>query len=163
MKGDPKAIEYLNRGLRSELTAINQYWLHYRMLDNWGYRELAKTWRKESIEEMHHADRFVDRILFLEGFPNLQDLDPLQIGQNVQEVIESDLAAEYDARALYIEAAQYCDSVGDRVSKMLFEELAADEEGHIDFLETQLELISQIGLPLYAQRHVGEPHPSDPL
>ncbi len=162
MKGDPKAIEYLNRGLRSELTAINQYWLHYRMLDNWGYRELAKTWRKESIEEMHHADRFVDRILFLEGFPNLQDLDPLRIGQNVQEVIESDLAAEYDARALYIEAAQYCDSVGDRVSKMLFEELAADEEGHIDFLETQLELISQIGLQLYAQKHVGEPQPSHP-
>ncbi len=162
MKGDPKAIEYLNRGLRSELTAINQYWLHHRMLDNWGYHDLAKIWRKESIEEMQHADRFVDRILFLEGFPNLQDLDALRIGRNVQQVIESDLAAEYEARALYIEAAQYCDTVGDRVSKRLFEDLAADEEGHIDFLETQLELISQIGLQLYAQRHVGTPQSTDP-
>src|SRR5918993_1122940 len=99
MKGDPKVLDYLNRGLRSELTAINQYWLHYRILEDWGYRELAKTWRKESIEEMHHADRFVERILFLDGFPNLQVLDPLRIGQNVQEVIECDLAAEHDGVA----------------------------------------------------------------
>src|ERR1700722_8246270 len=111
MKGDTKVIEYLNRGLRSELTAINQYWLHFRMLDNWGYIELAKYWRKESIEEMQHADRFVDRILFLEGFPNLQELYPLRIGQTIPEIIESDLAAELGARALYLEAAQYADSV----------------------------------------------------
>lgn len=155
MKGDQKVIDYLNRGLRSELTATNQYWLHYRLLEDWGYLDLAKAWRKESIEEMQHADRFVARIIFLEGFPNLQVLDPLRIGQNVQEVIECDLAAEHDARALYLEAAKYCDEVNDRVSKRLFEELAEDEEGHIDFLETQMELIRQIGLQLYAQKHVG--------
>jgi bacterioferritin len=155
MKGDAKVIEYLNRGLRSELTAVNQYWLHFRLLNDWGYVDLAKFWRKESIEEMNHADRFIDRILFLDGFPNLQELDPLRIGQNVQEIIECDLAAENEARALYLEAAKYCDSINDRVSKRLFEDLAEDEEGHIDFLETQLDLIGQIGLPLYAQRHVG--------
>ena len=98
MKGDTKVIEYLNRGLRSELTAVSQYWLHFRMLNDWGYVELAKFWRKESIEEMNHADRFIDRILFLDGFPNLQELDPLRIGQNVQEILESDLAAENEAR-----------------------------------------------------------------
>src|SRR4051794_27362392 len=156
MKGDAKVIEYLNRGLRSELTAVNQYWLHYRLLENWGYRDLAKRWREESIEEMQHADRFTDRILFLEGFPNMQVLDPLRIGQNVQEIIECDLAAEHEARALYLEAAQYCDSVNDRVTRQMFEDLAADEEGHIDFLETQLELIKQIGVQLYAQKHIGE-------
>ncbi|GJD51815.1 Bacterioferritin [Methylobacterium crusticola] len=155
MKGDAKVVEYLNRGLRSELTAVSQYWLHFRMLNDWGYIDLAKFWRKESIEEMNHADRFVDRILFLEGFPNLQELDPLRIGQNVQEIIECDLAAENEARSLYLEAAKYCDSINDRVSKQLFEDLAADEEGHIDFLETQIELIRQVGLPLYAQRHIG--------
>jgi bacterioferritin len=156
MKGEAKVVDYLNRGLRSELTAVNQYWLHYRMLDNWGYKELAKTWRKESIEEMQHADRFVERILFLEGHPNLQDLDHLRIGQNIQEVIECDLAAEHDARSLYQEAAIHSDRVGDKVSKNLFEELMADEEDHIDFLETQLELIKQVGLQLYAQKHIGE-------
>ncbi|WP_029031733.1 bacterioferritin [Salinarimonas rosea] len=155
MKGDTKVIEYLNRGLRSELTAVSQYWLHYRLLDDWGYKDLAKYWRKESIEEMEHADKFVTRIIFLEGFPNLQELDPLRIGQTVLEVLEADLAAEVEARALYLEAAQYCDSINDRVSKNLFEELAADEEGHIDFLETQLELIKQVGLQLYAQKHIG--------
>lgn len=155
MRGDARVIEYLNRGLRSELTAVSQYWLHYRILDNWGYKELAKKWREESIEEMHHADKFVERILFLEGFPNMQSLDPLRIGESVEEVLRSDLAAEIDARALYLEAAQYCDSVNDRVSKGLFEELAADEEGHIDFLETQLELIKQVGIQLYSQKHIG--------
>jgi len=155
MKGDTKVIEYLNRGLRSELTAVSQYWLHFRMLNDWGYVELAKFWRKESIEEMNHADRFIDRILFLDGFPNLQELDPLRIGQNVQEILDSDLAAENEARSLYLEAAKYCDSINERVSKRLFEDLAEDEEGHIDFLETQLELIKQIGLPLYAQKHIG--------
>jgi len=156
MKGDAKVIEYLNRGLRSELTAINQYWLHYRMLDNWGYKDLAKKWKAESIEEMHHADRFVDRILFLEGFPNLQVLDPLRIGQSVKEILEADLAGEHDARTLYQEAATHCNSVKDYPSKDLFEELMADEEGHIDFLETQLDLVKQLGVQLYAQHHIGE-------
>lgn len=156
MKGDAKVIEYLNKGLRSELTAINQYWLHYRMLDNWGFKDLAKKWRKEAIEEMEHADKFVDRILFLEGFPNLQVLDPLQIGQSVKEVLEADLAAEQGARALYQEAAAYCNTVKDFPSRDLFEELMADEEGHIDFLETQLDLVAKIGVELYSQHHIGE-------
>lgn len=156
MKGDDKVIEYLNRGLRSELTAINQYWMHYRILDNWGYKDLAKKWRAESIEEMEHADKFTARILFLEGFPNMQSLDPLRIGENIEEILKADLAAEIGARALYLEAAQYCMSVNDRVSMNLFEELAHDEEEHIDFLETQLELIKQVGVQLYAQKHIGK-------
>ena len=155
MKGDKKVIEYLNKGLRSELTAINQYWLHYRMLDNWGLKEMAKTWKKESIEEMVHADRFVDRILFLEGFPTLQTLDQLRIGENVKEVIECDLKAEVEARALYQEAAKYCRDVGDYPSEDLFKALMKDEEGHIDFLETQLDLIGRVGLELYTQKHIG--------
>ena len=156
MKGDPKVIEYLNRGLRSELTAINQYWIHYRMLDNWGFKALAKKWREESIEEMRHADRFTVRIIFLEGFPNMQVLDPLHIGQTVKEVLECDLQAELDARALYQEAATYCHSVKDYPSRDLFEDLMKDEEGHIDFLETQLDLVAKLGLELYAQHHIGE-------
>ncbi len=156
MKGDVKVVEYLNRGLRSELTAINQYWLHYRILANWGYKQLGRKWREESIEEMGHADRFVDRILFLDGFPNMQSLNPLRTGQTVLEIIELDLASEMEARALYIEAANYCVSVNDRVTKDLFEKLASDEEEHIDFLETQLELIKQVGLALYAQKHIGD-------
>ncbi|MCA0423748.1 MAG: bacterioferritin [Proteobacteria bacterium] len=155
MKGDKKVLDYLNKGLRSELTAISQYWLHYRLLDNWGLKALGKKWKEESIEEMHHADRFVDRILFLEGHPNMQVLDPLQIGQNVKEVIEADLAAEVGARALYQEAATYCQSVKDYPSKDLFEALMADEEGHIDFLETQLELVNKLGEALYMQAHLG--------
>jgi len=156
MRGDAKIIEYLNRGLRSELTAINQYWLHYRIFDNWGFRDLAKKWREESIEEMEHADKFVHRILFLEGFPNMQSLDPLRIGQNVEEIIRLDLATEMDARALYLEAASYAFSINDRVTKLLFEDVAKSEEKHIDFLETQLELIKQLGVPLYSQKHVGD-------
>jgi bacterioferritin len=156
MKGDPKVIEYLNKGLRSELTAVNQYWLHYRLLDNWGYKNLAKKWRKESIEEMQHADKFTVRIIFLEGFPNMQVLDPLHIGQNVKEVLECDLQAELSARALYQEAATYCQSVKDYVTRDLFEELMRDEEDHIDFLETQLDLVEKLGLQLYAQHHIGE-------
>ncbi|MFL5002284.1 MAG: bacterioferritin, partial [Xanthobacteraceae bacterium] len=148
MKGDSKVIEYLNKGLRSELTAVNQYWIHYRMLENWGYRDLAKKWRKESIEEMQHADKFTVRIIFLEGFPNMQVIDPLHIGQNVKEVLESDLQSEYSARSLYQEAATYCHSVQDYVSRDLFEELMADEEDHIDFLETQLDLVAKLGLEL---------------
>ena len=156
MKGDAKVIDFLNKGLRSELTAINQYWLHYRLLENWGYNDLAEKWRKESIEEMHHADKFIDRIIFLDGFPNLQVLDPLHIGQNVKEILECDLQAEVDARALYQEAATYCASVKDYPSRDLFEELMADEEDHIDFLETQLDLVAKLGVQLYAQHHIGE-------
>jgi bacterioferritin len=156
MKGDPKVIDYLNRGLRSELTAVNQYWVHYRMLDNWGLKDLAKRWREESIEEMRHADKFTVRIIFLDGFPNMQVLDPLHIGQNVKEILECDLAAEHGARTLYEEAATYCHTVKDYVSRKLFEELLKDEEGHIDFLETQLDLVSRVGLELYTQHHIGE-------
>jgi bacterioferritin len=156
MKGDAKVIEYLNKGLRSELTAISQYWLHFRLLDNWGLKSLAKKWRAESIEEMEHADKFVDRIIFLEGFPNMQVLDPLHIGQTVKEVLECDLQAEVSARTLYQEAATYCHSVKDYVSRDLFEDLMKDEEGHIDFLETQLDLIGRIGLELYTQTQIGE-------
>ncbi len=156
MKGDPKVIEYLNKGLRSELTAINQYWIHYRLLDDWGYLDLAKKWRAESIEEMQHADKFTQRIIFLEGLPNMQTLDPIRIGQNVKEVLEADLKAEYEARALYQEAAAYCNSVKDFPSKDLFEELMTDEEGHIDFLETQLDLVEKLGVQLYSQHHIGK-------
>lgn len=156
MKGDPKVIEYFNRGLRSELTAINQYWLHYRILDNWGLKAMAKVWRKESIEEMEHADHFVERILFLEGFPNMQTLEPLRIGENVKEVLEADLAAEIGARALYQEAAAYCESVKDYPSRDLFVKTMSDEEHHIDYLETQLDLIGRIGLELYTQTMIGE-------
>jgi bacterioferritin len=155
MRGDERVIEYLNRSLRSELTAINQYWLHYRILDNWGFRDLGKKWREESMDEMQHADKVIHRILFLEGFPNLQVLDPLRIGQTVEEIISCDLAAEYAARALYTEAAEYCISVHDRVTKELYDEFLVAEEGHIDFLETQQELIKQLGVQLYSQKHVG--------
>ena len=155
MQGDPQVVEYLNKGLRHELTAINQYWLHYRLLANWGLSDMAKVWRKESIEEMQHADRITDRIIFLEGFPNMQTLDPLRIGQNVKEIIDCDLAAEMNARALYEEAATHCHSVKDYVTRDLFENLMMDEEYHIDFLETQLDLINRIGLELYTQKHVG--------
>lgn len=156
MKGDPKVIDYLNKGLRSELTAINQYWLHYRLLDDWGYKSLAKKWREESIEEMRHADKFTTRIIFLDGFPNMQVLDPLHIGQNVKEVLDCDLGAELGARALYQEAATYCQTVKDYVSRDLFEQLMKDEEDHIDFLETQLDLVSKLGVQLYSQHHIGE-------
>ncbi|MEY8880090.1 bacterioferritin [Donghicola sp. XS_ASV15] len=145
MKGDEKVIEYLNAALRSELTAINQYWVHYRLQKDWGLGKLAAKSREESIEEMNHADKLIDRIIFLEGHPNLQKLDPLRIGQNAKETLECDLAGEHDARTLYKEARDHCDSVGDYVSKNLFEELIADEEGHIDFLETQLDLYNRIG------------------
>lgn len=151
MKGDEKVIELLNAGLRSELTAVSQYWLHYRLQEDWGYAKLAAKSRKESVEEMHHADKFVLRIIFLEGHPNLQKLDPLRIGETPKETLECDLAAEYDARALYIEGRDHCEKVGDYVSKNLFEELIADEEGHIDYLETQLELMSKIGEERYGQ------------
>jgi bacterioferritin len=149
VKGDPKVIDYLNAALRSELTAVSQYWLHYRLQEDWGYGHLAAKSRAESIEEMHHADKLIERIIFLEGHPNLQKLDPLRIGQNVRETLDADLAAEHDARNLYIEARQHCESVADYVSKVLFEELLSDEEGHIDYLETQLDLMEKLGEEKY--------------
>lgn len=156
MKGDPKVIEFLNAALRHELTAVNQYWLHYRLLDDWGYQELAKLWRKESIEEMEHADRLIARIIFLDGMPNMQLLDSLHIGRGVKEVLERDLNAEIAARTLYSEAAAYCHTVPDNVSRILFEGLMADEEHHIDFLETQLGLVEKLGEALYSQHHMGK-------
>lgn len=149
MKGDPKVIDYLNAALRSELTAVSQYWLHYRLQEDWGYGRLADKSRAESVEEMHHADRLIARIIFLEGHPNLQKLDPLRIGQTLRETLDCDLAAEHDARKLYIEARAHCETVGDHVSKALFEELIADEEGHIDFLETQIGLYEKLGEERY--------------
>jgi bacterioferritin len=161
MKGDTKVIEFLNQALRHELTAVNQYWLHYRLLENWGYLDLAKKWRKESIEEMEHADKLVARVIFLDGFPNMQVLDPLHIGQTVKEVLDCDLAAELHARALYAEAATYAHGVKDYVTRDLFEKLMKDEEDHIDFLETQLDLVAKLGLELYAQHHIGKLDDSD--
>ncbi|MHC0052713.1 bacterioferritin [Actibacterium sp. D379-3] len=151
MKGDPKVIDYLNKALRSELTAVSQYWLHYRLQEDWGYGRIAAKSRVESIEEMNHADKLIQRIIFLEGHPNLQKLDPLRIGQTLKETMEADLAAEHEARTLYLEARTYCNEVGDAVTKNLFEELIEDEEGHIDFLETQLALHSAIGAENFGQ------------
>jgi len=151
MKGDIKVIERLNHALFLELGAVNQYWLHYRLLEDWGYAKLAKKEREESIEEMQHADRLVERIIFLEGHPNLQTLAPLRIGQTVREVLEADLAGEYDARTAYKESREICQAAGDYVSMKLFEELLKDEEGHIDFLETQLQLLDTIGEQQYGQ------------
>src|SRR3981081_4488313 len=131
MRGDTTVLDYLNKALRHELTAVNQYWLHYRLLDNWGCKVLAKTWRKESIEEMQHADKIIERIIFLDGFPNMQTLEALRIGQTVKEAVERDLQAELDARALYEEAGTCCHSVKDYVTRDLFEWLMHDEEEHI--------------------------------
>jgi len=149
MKGDEQVIDYLNQALRSELTAVSQYWLHYRLQEDWGYGRIAAKSRAESIEEMHHADRLIERIIFLGGHPNLQKLDPLRIGETLRETLDSDLAAEHDARTLYIAARDHCDSVGDYVSKNLFETLIAYEEGHIDFLETQIDLYDDLGAERY--------------
>ncbi len=151
MNGDKKVIEYLNHALRSELTAVSQYWLHYRMQEDWGLGHMAKKSREESIEEMNHADKLIARILFLGGHPNLQKLDPLRIGQTPKETLECDLAAEHGARELYTEARKHCEAVGDFVTKNIFEELLTDEEGHIDFLETQLDLVAKLGEEKYAQ------------
>ncbi len=149
MKGDKKVIERLNEALFLELGAVNQYWLHYRLLEDWGYQKLAKKERAESIEEMQHADKIVARIIFLEGHPNLQTVAPLRIGQNVKEVLEADLAGEYDARTSYKKSREICYEAGDYVTMQLFEGLLSDEEGHIDFLETQLELLGKIGEERY--------------
>lgn len=157
MKGDVKVIEFLNSSLRHELTAVNQYWLHYRLLENWGFLDLARKWRAESMEEMVHADKLIARIIFLDGFPNMQSLDPLHIGQTVKEVLECDLTAEIAARTLYKQAATWSNSVEDYVTRDLFVELMADEESHIDFLETQLGLVANLGIELYSQHHIGKP------
>lgn len=149
MKGDAKVIQYLNQALRLELTAVNQYWLHFRLLEDWGFAKLAKKERAESIEEMRHADKLVDRIIFLDGFPNMQQLNPLKIGQNIKEVLESDLEGEYQAKTHYSEAREVCRAAGDYVSMKLFEDLLQDEEGHINFIETQLRLYNDIGLERY--------------
>jgi bacterioferritin len=151
MKGEPKIIERLNEALFLELGAVNQYWLHYRLLEDWGYGKLAKKEREESIEEMHHADKLVERIIFLEGHPNLQKVGPLRIGQNIKEVLEADLAGEHEARESYKKSREICQELGDYVTMKLFEELLADEEGHIDFLETQLQLLEELGEKKYAQ------------
>lgn len=151
MKGDPKVVDVLNDALRHELTAVSQYWLHYRLQEDWGLGKMAKKSREESIEEMEHADKLISRIITLGGHPNLQKLDPLRIGQNVLETLEADLAGEESARALYKKAREICSDAGDYVSMKLFEELLADEEGHIDFLETQLELYGKLGEANYMQ------------
>jgi bacterioferritin len=151
MKGQENVIEILNDALRHELTAVSQYWLHYRLLEDWGFKKLAQSERAESIEEMGHADKLIERIVFLEGHPNLQHLDPLMIGQDLKEVLECDLKAEHSARALYIKARKLCHDAEDFVSMELFEKLLADEEGHIDHLETELDLIARIGIENYGQ------------
>ncbi len=151
MKGNKEVIDILNEALKLELGAVNQYWVHYRLLDNWGFTKLAKKERAESIEEMQHADKLVVRIIFLEGFPNLQHVAPLMIGQSVKEVLECDLKGEHLARDLYMKGRELCRKQEDYVSMQLFEELLKDEEGHIDFLETQLDLLDKIGVQNYGQ------------
>ncbi|KUO56911.1 MAG: bacterioferritin [Alphaproteobacteria bacterium BRH_c36] len=149
MKGDQAVIDALNEALKLELGAVNQYWLHYRLLEDWGFTKLAKKERAESIEEMQHADKIVARIIFLEGHPNLQHVAPLMIGQNVGEVLDCDLKGECVAREHYMKGRELCRSKEDYVSMALFEELLADEEGHIDFLETQIDLLKKIGFENY--------------
>jgi bacterioferritin len=157
MKGDAKVLEYLNSQLKNELTAINQYFLHYRMLKHWGYSRLAKHEYEESLEEMKHADRLMDRILMLDGLPNLQDLGKLLIGESAVEVLHCDLKAELGAQATLKEAIAHCESVRDYVSRELFEDLLEDTEGHIDQLETQIGLVAQVGEQNWLQSQMGEP------
>jgi bacterioferritin len=151
MKGDPRVLELLNEALRNELTAINQYWLHYRMLDNWGVTRLARYEREESIDEMKHADRIAERVLFLDGLPNFQALGRLRIGQSVEEVLRADLEAELEGASVYRELIAHAETVRDYVTRDLAREILADEEKHIDFLETQFELIRQVGIQNYVQ------------
>lgn len=151
MKGNKEVIEALNQALKLELGAINQYWLHYRLLDDWGFTRLAKKERVESIEEMEHADKLVTRIIFLEGLPKMQELAPLMIGETLSEILECDLKGEYMAQEFYTKSRDLCRKHKDYVSMELFEELLSDEEGHIDFLETQLELLKNIGIENYGQ------------
>ena len=151
MKGDPQVLRHLNDTLKNELTAINQYWLHYRMLDNWGVARLADYERHESIDEMKHADRLTERILFLDGLPNFQLLGRLRIGENVEEILRADLALEHEAHAQLKEAIAYSESVRDFVSRDLFVDILENEEAHIDFLDRQFEMIARMGLESYIQ------------
>jgi bacterioferritin len=151
MKGDPRVLELLNEALKEELTAINQYWLHYRLLDNWGIKKLAAFEKSESIDEMKHADRLAERILFLDGLPNFQALGRLRIGENVEEVLKADMEAELQGAKLYREVIAHAETVHDYVTRDLAREILADEEGHIDFLETQFEMIARMGLQNYVQ------------
>ena len=151
MKGDKKVIEFLNKALLNELTAINQYWLHYRMLDNWGVHKLAKYERGESLDEMKHADRLADRILFLEGLPNFQALGKLKIGEGVEEILNCDLALEHEALPLLQDAIEHCEKVRDYNSREIFEDILDSEEEHVDWLETQFEMIERMGLQNYVQ------------
>ncbi len=151
MKGDKRVIEYLNAVLKGELTAINQYFLHYRMLDNWGVKRLAKYEYHESIEEMKHADDLMERILFLDGLPNLQSLNRLRIGETVPEILQADLELEHDALKLLKEAIPYCESVRDFVSRELLVRILEAEEEHVDFIETQMKMIEDQGLQNYIQ------------
>jgi len=149
MKGDPKVIEFLNRALYGELTAINQYFLHAKMLKNWGLHDLAKHEYEASIDEMKHADKLSERILFLDGLPNFQMLGKLRIGENPRELLECDLAMEYEAVPLLREAIAHCEQVNDYVSRQLLTDILDSEEEHIDWIETQLSLIDRIGEPNY--------------
>ena len=151
MKGDAKVLEYLNEVLKNELTAINQYWLHYRLLDNWGVRKLAELERHESIDEMKHADKLAERILFLEGLPNFQLLGRLRIGETVEEILRADLAVEVEAIAVLKDAIQHCESVRDYVSRDLFTDILESEEEHVDTLERQFDMIARMGLENYIQ------------
>ena len=161
MRGDARVIEFLNEQLTAELTAINQYWLHYRMQENWGFTKLAKYTRYESIDEMKHADRLAERILFLEGLPNFQKLSPLRIGQTVKEQFQCDMKIEEEAITRLREGIEYMRSVGDVTSANIFEDILKDEEHHIDYLETQLDLIETLGEQLYLQNVTEHPEPSD--
>lgn len=151
MKGDAKVIEYLNKALFNELTAINQYWLHYRLLANWGVKKLAEYERHESIDEMKHADMLADRILFLDGLPNFQALGRLRVGESVEEILKADLALEMDALPLLKDAIAHCESVRDFVSRDLFARILESEEEHVDVIEKQFDMIERMGLANYIQ------------